>query len=73
MNILDPEMFDPEKSKEIYNKTDEFIEKSSKLGYFLMAKATPIFWISPKVIISYFIYFTTNSGNDSFTLPVLVV
>lgn len=72
-NILEPELFDAEKSKAIYKKTDRLVEKISAIGYFVMAKLTPILWIWPRVIISYFVYFTTDLGNESFDLPLLMV
>lgn len=71
--ILEPVEFDVEKFKAVCNKTDQQIEKLSKIGYSVMAKLTPWIWIWPKVITSYFIYFTTDLDSDSFILPVLLV
>lgn len=70
-NILELSSFDAESAIHVYSKTDQIVEKCSEYGYFLMAKVTPTVWVWPRVAINYFIYFTTDSGNDSFTLPVL--
>lgn len=54
-----------------YLKTNERVEKLCKIGYFVMAKLTPICWILPKAVISYSLYFVTNAGNEAFDLPLL--
>lgn len=56
-------------SKVLYDKTNGKIEKWSKILYFLMVKLTPMSWLLPKVIISLFLYFTTDLGNDALELP----
>lgn len=55
--------------KLLYEKTNEKTEKWSKILFFLMVKFTPIAWLSPKVIISFYLYFTTDLGNDALELP----
>lgn len=72
-NVLDSEVFDAEKSKRIYKKTDQLVEKLSDIGFFIIAKVSPVLWMTPKTIISYYIYFTTDSGSDSFILPQLMM
>lgn len=63
---LDPGLFDTEKINELSAKTNNLVEKLSEIGYFLMTKITLAFWIFPKVIISYFVYLTTDSGTKPF-------
>ena len=59
-------------SKALFEKTDRHVEQWSEIGYLLIAKMTPAYWIFPWAIISYFVYFTTNLGNEAFELPVLL-
>ena len=56
-------------SKVLYEKTNRSVEKWSKIIFFVMVKITPIAWLLPKVIISLFLYFTTDLGNDALELP----
>lgn len=54
----------------MYEKYNDLIEKLSKLFYLaLMYIGGPVF-ILPKVILSYFHYYTTDSGRDAFELPL---
>lgn len=56
-------------SRKIYEDTNEQIEKQCKLAHLFIAKVTPVSIITPKVLASFFIYFSTNLSNDSFELP----
>lgn len=57
-------------SKAIFAKTNELVEKYSEtVKFFLIHVAVPCL-ICPKLIISVFIYFTTDVGNDAFDLPL---
>lgn len=56
-------------SRLLYEKTNRRAEKWSEIIFILMAKVTPIAWLSPRVIISFFFYFTTDMGNEAFELP----
>lgn len=71
-NILEPGLFDDKMSKAIYNKTDRQVERGTEIGYFVMAELTPKIWIWPKVMISFFIYFSTSLGHEAFALPHLM-
>lgn len=55
----------------IYSKSNEKIEKFSKRFYFIYARCTPIGVVLPILLMSFFIYFTTDSGRDSFQLIFL--
>lgn len=57
-------------SKSRYEKVNQLLEKYSAIGFFVMAKVTPVCWIFPKAIICYCIYFMTDSGNTAFELPM---
>lgn len=57
-------------SKVILEKTNEFVEKYSKIGMFFMEYGVLPSFILPKATISFIIYFTTGLGNDAFDLPV---
>lgn len=59
-------------SKKIFDKTVQLVEKLSGIINFVIAKVTPVCWIFPKVIISYFLYITTNFENEVFELPVYI-
>lgn len=54
----------------MYEKTNRQIEKSTEIITFVLVKLLPGFWISMKVIVSYFMYFTTDLRNDAFELPI---
>lgn len=56
-------------SKEIFDETVRLVEKWSEIGYFIMAKVTPVCWIFPKAITSYYL-FTTNAGFEALELPL---
>lgn len=58
------------KYKEICEKTNEFVEKWSRRGMFVMKYELIPCIVAPKVIVSFFMYFTTDAGNDAFELPI---
>ena len=64
--FLEPE------SKAMYSEIDHQIEKWSQIVYIVIAKITPVCFISPIFIYSLVIYFTTDLGNDAFELPLTV-
>lgn len=57
-------------SKDIYEKNDKFIEKLSEYLDFAIVKVSLPLIMLPKCIGSYFTYLTTDSGSDSFELPI---
>lgn len=59
-------------SKEMIKKTNELVEKSCKIAYFIIVQVALPGLILPKVIVSYFVYFTTEKGPDAFELSVLM-
>lgn len=61
--------FSEMESKMIFKRINRQIEKWCGIVYFVVAKMTPIFWISPKLIYSLIVYFTTDLGNEAFELP----
>lgn len=60
------------KSKAIFEKTNQLVEKYSKIGLFVIKNVIVPCFIFPKAIVSFFIYFTTNLGNDAFYLPASI-
>lgn len=60
---------DNPKSKQIYEKWNDLIEKLSKYIYLAMMYIVWPCVILPKAIGSYFIYLTMDSGSDAFELP----
>lgn len=54
----------------MYVKTNQLIEQLTQIIVILMVKCLPAFWISMKVIVSYFMYFTTDMGSDAFEFPI---
>lgn len=56
-------------SKKMYDKANAKIEKYTKIFYFVGIKVSWPGLILPNVIISYFKYFTTDLGSESFKLP----
>lgn len=56
-------------TKKNYVKNNHFTEKCCKFIYFAMLYISLPSFILPKVIMSYFIYYTTDSGPDAFGLP----
>lgn len=57
-------------SRPMYEETNRTVEKWTEIVAFVMAKATPLSWIAPKVIISYYLYFTSDMGDGAFELPL---
>lgn len=58
------------KSKEMYVKTNQQVEKWSKIFNFTVGTLCPAFILLPNVIESYFNYFVNNWGNDSFEFTI---
>lgn len=57
-------------SKVICEKMNEFVETYSKIGMSVLKYVVVPSVIFPKVFISFFIYFTTDVGNDALDLPL---
>lgn len=70
VTFSDSEGLENPKSREILEKASNFVEKLSKNGVAFM-KFTTLGITIPHLVPSYFRYFTTDSGEDSFSLPYL--
>lgn len=57
-------------SKEIYIKTNQFIEKLSDIIYIAIGEVTPLIWVAPKCCGCLFFYFATDLGSEAFELPL---
>lgn len=57
-------------SKAICEKTNELVENLSKVVIFACKYGLGPCIVTPKVIVSFFMYFTTDAGNDAFDLPI---
>lgn len=57
-------------SKEIYRKTNQTVEKYTEIGIFAIKNVVVPCFVLPKAIVRFFIYFTTDVGNDAFDLPI---
>lgn len=53
----------------MFEATIRQIEKLSKITDILLTKFVPLGLILPKSIASFFIYFTTELGEDAFVMP----
>ena len=58
-------------TRAMYKETAQLIEKLCRIGYFVMARVTPISWIFPKALFNYVIYFFTDVGSEVFELPLM--
>ena len=57
-------------STPIYIETDKLVEKLNAIMYFLITRVSAPSFVLPKFFASYFVYFTTDMGNDAFELPL---
>lgn len=55
-------------SAEIYKKVIKLTKNMNRFINFIISKATAPCVIIPKYIACYYIYFTTDTGNDAFEL-----
>ena len=55
--------------KVIYEKANEKIEKLSEIIYFAGVKVSPASTVVPYACVSYFLYFTSDLGEDAFIVP----
>lgn len=69
MGVVFPGLNRHPSSKNIYEKANRRVEKWSKFIYFYIVQISPLILL-PKFIISFFYYFTTDVGNDSFELMI---
>lgn len=58
-------------SKAIYEEANDLVEKWSKIIASAFTRITAPGLMLPYIIMSYFMYFTTDSGTDAFVLPFL--
>lgn len=56
-------------SKALYEGTNKFVEKLHRVIFFGFIKITFPCITIPFVVYSYFLYFTTDSAEDSFIVP----
>lgn len=56
--------------KAMHERTNDIVEKCTKIGSFAIKNVIVLCLLLPKVIVNFFIYLTTDSGNDVFDLPV---
>lgn len=56
-------------SKLIYDKFNGYVDIFCKYMYIGLVKMVPIGSMLPLLIISYFSYYITDSGEDAFVLP----
>ncbi|XP_055306180.1 odorant receptor coreceptor-like isoform X2 [Sitodiplosis mosellana] len=59
-------------SKPLYEAMNLLIEKKCRTIHIVILNVTYPGILLPRFLLSYFLYFTTDLGNDSFTLPVPV-
>lgn len=59
-------------SKAMYDETNRQIEKWTKIIDVVVVKVTSRFAIIPQIVLCYFLYFTTDLGNDAFELPFAI-
>ena len=56
-------------TKAIFYEANQFDEKLSEIIFFVVLNS-PLCALVPWIIYIFFIYFTTDLGNDAFELPV---
>lgn len=56
-------------SKQMIEKTNQLVEKSCKTAYFIIVQVGVPSIILPRVVVSYFVFFTTDAGREAFELP----
>lgn len=56
-------------NNEILDETNQFVEKWSRIGVFFFKYVAVPSYMLLTVIVSFFIYFTTDVGSDAFSLP----
>lgn len=59
-------------SAAIYEETNQFVEKWHKRLIFALMKGTLLFITLPYLVWSYYLYFTTDLGKDTFIEPIPV-
>lgn len=57
-------------SKAVYVEIDEKLEKCYKILDIIITKVIPIGGVVSKFIACFVVYFTTDSGNNAFELPI---
>lgn len=55
-----------------YEDTNRMANKWCQIAFIFLTIVTPVCFIFPKTIMSYFIYFTTDSTKDAFDLPYAI-
>lgn len=54
----------------IFAETNQFIEKASKIGFFVVMQISLPGLVLPKALFCYFQYFTTDLANGAFELSL---
>lgn len=57
-------------SMEIHIKTNQLVEKLTEILFLFITRVSVPGFVLPKVFASFFVYFTTDVGNDAFDLPL---
>lgn len=57
-------------SKVIYKRASRLVEQLSRIVFFAIAIVSPVCYIFPRAAFSYYMYLTTNLGNEVFELPL---
>lgn len=55
-------------SKTIFTETNRKVEKWSRVMHLVVVETTPIFFGAQFLIVGFFLYYTTELGNDAFEL-----
>lgn len=56
--------------KELYEQTNQSVEKWTKIVHLAVAKVTVLASVLPKLITSIVAYLVTDLGNEAFVLPI---
>lgn len=56
-------------SAAIYAKVNERVELCTKIFYYALTNFTTPGIMAPKFVISFYLYFSTDLGEDAFSLP----
>lgn len=56
----------------MYKETKRFVEKVSTISFTLLVQLSPICFVFPKAIFCFWVYLTSDLGNDAFDLPFVM-
>lgn len=57
-------------SMEMHSKTNQLVEQLTEILFLFLTRVAAPGFIMPKFLTSFFIYFTTDDGNEAFELPL---